>query len=403
MNLTEVLKLMVEHLTPEFRRYWPEQPFAYQVRYAYHLTIGCERCWLAVNKDAPSEPLRETDPFLRAIARIRHPKVDLSLPARTIRPLMHGQVRADDFPALLLQESVAVSLERQASFIEGRQLDESSLAVPAALAKLLVGTKQSKAAGTDLHIDVVCASVDLEILDADQAEAALRSARDHLKNSSDPAAEVNLLLAEFKVSCMRARVSVDSRMKMEALEKMRTVCHTGLPLLLDDPVRRFEIICDLNRGVFGFDRDNLKWAFSDIELGNWGNEIHRLSGLFHKADIASIAGFLDPDLPRSVASQLKGALKSIDTNGDYYSLGRYYELLGKLENDESALDRALKVYEALELPLQFLEAWRALERINPGLRSEISNRAYNVFGKNTTLNMVEYVTIAPERSTEVST
>ena len=392
---------MVEHLTPSFRRYWSEQPFAYQVRYAYHLSIGCERCWLAVNKDAPTEPLRENDPFLRAIARIQHPKVDLSLPSRTIRPLMHGQFRADDFPTLLLQESVAVSLDRQTSLIESRKPDESSLAVPFALAKLLAGTTQTKAAGIDLQINVACAAVDLETIDAERVDAALTSAR-ALMDSSDPATEVNLLLAEFKVFCMKARVDSGTRMKMEALEKMKTVCHNGLPLILDDPVRRFEVICDLVRGVFGFDRDNLRWAFSDLELGSWGNEVHRLNGLFHKAQVASIAGFLNPDLTRSVVSHLKASLKSVDQCGHYYSLGRYYELLGMLVHDTSALEQAITAYEALEVYLPFLRAWKALDKICPESRSDISNRAYNAFGKNLTLRMVESVTGASESATGLS-
>ena len=370
-----------EHLAVADLATWRDQspPRAYQIRYAYHLSTGCERCWSALGSMRPMEPRRLDDPFLRTLARIRlHPKVDLSLPSQALRPFIHACFAPSSVATLLLQESVALGTD---------------FGLVSALAELLIDTPGMETEGVDLKVKTECAAVDrfLQGGEPDRAARVLESAKQHV-GSCYPSTRFDVALAEFKVaSCLGADA---------AIERMEDVTHL-FPLILNDPVRRFEVRCDLLLGIYGGIGENptiATWAVSELDQGPQGHEIQRLSGLFHKARFVLQAARILPRLLPAVAEDLEWSLGSVRLYGDLYSLAVWYQLLGDLRGDESRLEDALRMYANLELAIPFQETWTAHETLLIGdwtrrdpFRSKTTNLAYSVFGKDTAQRMAREV------------
>lgn len=395
---------MEAHLTVDQLASWACLPHAYQVRYAYDLSTGCDLCWSALAAAQPTEPRRLSDPFLRAIARVCHPKVDLSLPSQSIRSLIHPKLsqgsathefRPDDFPSLLLQESIACTGNQ-----EPRSPVDQILSLPLALARILSDSSDPRSLGVDAQVNVHCVSVDLHYSnnESDQAKVALESALEIFTNSCDPTTEVNLALADLKVACSEIRNGTQKRTLAAAKLIGLTDKFSMIP---DDPVRRFEIAFDAMRTVHNVEvadnPDDAAWVVSQLDFGAWGNEIHKLNALYHRAAYATAAASILPDLPRAAASSLESELRSIALYSDYYSLGRYYELLGRLRNDPHSLDEALKTYGALRLENDFLGVWRVLDKLDKQSRSKISDRAFHAFGQEVAHRMAREVDSGPEQ------
>jgi hypothetical protein len=382
-----------DHLTTEFLEKWPTLPFAYQMQGAYHVSTGCRKCWSAINAARLSQPLGHSDPFLRALARVRLlPKVDLSLSSQAIRSLVWEPFRPDDFPTLLLQESIGLGLES-----EGPNRVANYLGLPSSLAELLKESPATETTGTDLRINVDCAAVEFYLLagDTGEAEKHLESAKEHLGDLGDRCdvfTQVNVMLAEFILAASRDRT--------EAARCSIRLTDDGFPLLVHDPVRRFELSCEVNRCFQQIgESDKAKtamWPLSELELGQFGHVIHRLNGLFYKARYVVAFEPQLPSLPRAVVSELESAYETIKENGDLYSLGHYHQLRGELGRDEAAFDGALEIFLVPGLERPFFEAWLKLDRLmveteSPRLserRHQIASQAAAIFGKDVAQSMV---------------
>jgi hypothetical protein len=293
---------------------------------------------------------------------------------------------------LLLQESAAIAME-------GSENLARYLALPFALAQLLTEWPSTRSRGVDLKVNTYCAAVDLYLLRNESAAAAsaLESANSHYKKFCDPATEVNLMVADFKVACWMTRA--ESRNKLRAIERYAQITEQGLRMILGDPVREFEIKFETCRWLHRIDIDNkfdADWIVSTLDARQWTNEVHRLNGLFHKARFATLARPQLPTLPRSAASELENSLPSIDLYGDHFSHGRYHQLLGELREDPKSLEQALTTYETLELDRPFLETWKVLDRLDTMSRSRISGRAYNTFGREAAHRMAREVSGIPD-------
>lgn len=351
-----------------------------QIRYAYHLATGCERCWSALGKMRPAEPRRLTDPFLRTVARVcLHPRVDLALPSQAARLFIDARFQPYNLPLLLLQETIALG---------------SDFSLVMDLAKLLSDTPDMNAVAVDLRVDIDCAASArlLQVGDIAQAEAALQSAKRHFESCCRPSTQTSIALVEFKLAC--------SSGKDLALERMESVLDT-FPRILNDPVRRFEVRCELLLGINGSLTENptvATWALSELTFGPRGHEIQRLNGLIHQAQFAKLTASVLPQLPFVAANDLEESLGAVRLYGDLYSLAVWYQLLGELRAEESHLDDALSIYANLELEIPFRETWKAHERLLVGdwqerdqFRSRTSNLAYSVFGKDSAQRMAREV------------
>jgi hypothetical protein len=381
------------HLTTEFLEKWPTLPFAYQMQGAYHVSTGCRKCWSAINAARLSQPPGHSDPFLRALARVRLlPKVDLSLSSQAMRPLVWEPFRPDDFPTLLLQESIRLGLES-----EGPDRVANYLGLPSSLAELLRESPATETTGTDLRINVDCAAVEFYLLAGDSraAEKHLESAKVHLDelgDRCDSLTQVNVMVAAFILAASRDRT--------EAGECMIRYNDYGSPLLMHDPVRRFEISCEIARGLNGVGvADNARdatAALSELELGTYGDIKHQLNGLFYKARFATAVGDLLPGLMRKVTAELESAYETIKEHGDLYSVGLYHQLRGELERDETAFDGALDIFSTSGLERPFFHAWLKLDRLMvetessqlSDRRHEIASQAAATFGKDAAQSMV---------------
>ena len=382
-----------DHLTTESLMKWPSSPFAYQVQGAYHVSTGCPVCWAAINAARLSQPLGHNDPFLRALARVRLlPKVDLSLSSQAIRPLVYEPFRPDDFPSLLLQESIRLGPES-----EDPNRVANYLGLSSALAELLRESPATEATGTDLRINVDCAAVEffVDAGNAREAEKHLESARGHLDDLGercDSSTQVNVMLAAFALAASRDRT--------EAAECMIRYNDHGYSLLLHDPVRRFEISCDIARGLTGVgaadNAGDAASALSELELGLFGDIKHSLNGLFYKARFAIEVAALLPDLPRKVSSELASAYETVKEHGDLYSVGLYHQLRGELGRDETALNDTLDIFSTPGLERAFFGAWLKLDGLmveteSPRLsekRHEVASQATAIFGKDAAQSMV---------------
>lgn len=377
-----------KHLTAKALAKWSILPFAYQVQHVYDVAAGCDTCWAAIEAMKASQPLQQSEPFLRTLARVRLlPRVDLSLPSQAIRAST-SPFRPEDFPSLFVQESI--SMGRQSG---GPNRVATYLGLPSALAGLLRETSTTEEAGNDLSVNVDCAAVEFYLLADDQrkAEEVLKSARNRVDDDTDSLTQVNLMLAEFHVACSKGRT--------DAMRWVNRLTDEGFRLILYDPVRRFEISCEVARGLNRLGardhRADASWALSELELGSWGTEVSQLNGLFYKARFATTIEHLIPSLPLTVASELEGNLDRVNLYGDYYSLGLFHQLLGELRRDEESFDMALGVYGALELEGPFFETWKKLDVLLEGRgdwrsqrRHEIASKAHGIFGKDTTQKMV---------------
>ena len=386
-----------KHLTPKSLEHWATLPFPSQMQYVHHVSVACSDCWSVIYDSEPSQPRGHDDPFLRAVARIlQQPKVDLSLPSLALRPLMSNPFRPDDFAALLLEESIALGLESPSPYRVA-----SYLSLPSALAELLRESPATETAGVDLRVNVGCAAVRFYLLagDVTKAEDTLTKAKEH----HDPdrcytSTTVNLMLAEFKVACERDRT--------EAVRLYSKMTQEGFPLLVADPVLRFEISRQLANGLHRLGRDSAdnpddaNWALSQLEIGHVSHDIVRLNGIYHKARFAIAAGSLLPDLPSTAATELEADLEGVDRWGDYYTLGLFYQLLGELRQDAPVLENALKTYAILKLEADFLETWRLIEKLDPLSRSRVSDRAYKAFGAESSHRMARIVADSGKAQTE---
>jgi hypothetical protein len=381
------------HLTTEFLEKWPTLPFAYQMQGAYHVSTDCRACWTTINAARLSQPLGYNDPFLRALARVRFlPKVDLSLSSQAIRPLVWEPFRPDEFPTLLLQESIRLGLES-----EGPNRVANYLGLPSSLAELLRESPATETTGTDLRINVDCAAVEFCVIAGDtrEAEKHLESARNHLDDlgdRGDSVTKTNVMLAAFTLAASRDRT--------EAGECMIRYNDYGYPLLIHDPVRRFEISCEIARGLNGVgaadNEGDARSALSELDLGTYGDIKIQLNGLFYKARFAIAVGDLLPGLARKVTSELASVYETIRDHGDLYSVGLYHQLRAELDRDETAFDDALEIFLTPGLERPFFETWLKLDRLmveteSPRLserRHQIASQAAAIFGKDAAQSMV---------------
>ena len=380
------------HLTAEDLAEWPKSKLGYHLQFAYHLTEACPDCWGTIHSAQLGEPHRHGEPFLRALARIRlQPKVDLSVPSQALRPLAVEPFRPSDFPMLLLQESIALALERG----HGGPL-VSFLFVPMKLGEFLGTLPEMETVGTELSVNVHCAFVDLFLQHRERAaaEVSLQAAKGQVHDGCDAVTRAHVLLAEFLWAC-------GSGDKKAAVECADRLTGEGWPLLVADPVRRFEISCEVVRGLARVGSAdparNAAWPLSELEVGEFGHLLHRLNGLFHKARYATAVAAEIPGLAPTVAMELESAFASVKAHGDLYSLALYHQLRGELDGDETAFDDALDIFSALELERPFFDAWRKLDgwlvaTNSPDLaerRHHLSKHAMAVFGKDVALRRIK--------------
>ena len=363
-----------DHLTGEALAKWSDLPFAYQIQHAYHVSSACKFCWAVVNGEQMEQPLTYDDPFLRALARIRlQPKVDLSLPSDSIRLFVYPPFPPSDFPSLLLGESITLGRKSP-----GPNRVARFLGLPSALAQLLRESPETNEAGTNLRVNVGCAAVYFYSLaeDRKKADQALEETKELFEGPGDDRARINLKMAELTLA----------KTVSEATSIMNDITDNEFPLLVRDPVLRFEISCalatGLNRaGATDYSKHDLPWPLSELGLGSFDHEVNRLNSLIHKARfVASLIGDRIPDMSPSVAQELENAFDAVKHHGDAYSQGLYYQLLGELLRDESAFANALSVYSSFELEQPFLEAWIKLDRLllNAG-SSSLSDVRHGIF------------------------
>lgn len=387
------MNLQEDHLTTETLSRWESLPFTSQMGPAHHLSVACDECWSVVNSTAPTQPLSHSDPFLRTLARVRHlPKVDLSLPSQALRLLANPPFLRSDFPLLLLQESIALAFDSP---------DPDRVAslpgLPAAVAEMLKDDSETQKQGTGLKVNVQCAAVHFYLLadDLRSATEALNQAGElYVRQTCELSTAINLRLASFMLACRGSR--------SKAMSIMNDITDKDFPSIMSDPIRRFEISCQLVQGLkrvggTGDEREAISWALSQLDLGSWEHEIHRLSGLVCKARVASAIPTLQACLPHTVAAELEGALESVERHGDEFSLGLFHQLIGELRQDDSSFDVAFAIYSDLGLERPFQEAWLAQERMagdpagRPQLRDKTHQKALKNFGRDAADRMLRIV------------
>jgi hypothetical protein len=265
------------------------------------------------------------------------------------------------------------------------------------LGELLGDSTATRTAGLDLQVNVHCARVQSSLRESDRASAeeALGRAKSQVDDRCDGATRVNVMLAELSWAS-------GSEDEAAAVECANRLVDQGLPLL-DDPVRRFEIRCEVIRGLHRVGAAhpwrNAAWPLAELD----GREleldhvIRRLNGLFHKARYAPAVAAQIPSFPQTVAAELATALASVKEHGDVYSFGLYHQLRGELDGDETAFDDALDIFAAVQLERPFFDAWVKFDRWlvttkSPQLserRNHLSKQAIAVFGKDIALPRIE--------------